>query len=140
MLYTYDFKQVACILGGQILTGFAEGDDAIKVEYDNEEFGLTVGADGEATRSKSNNRSATVTLKFQKTSPSNDILNGFLQADRLSNGGIQPFACKDNNGREVHAAESMWIQKAPPASHGANAGTMEWVLRTSFMVSTFGGN
>lgn len=140
MLSTYDFKQVAVILGGRIISGFAEGDDAVTVETDNDEFSLTVGADGEATRSKSNNRSATITLRLLKTSQSNDILNAFMQSDRLSNSGLQPFVCKDNNGREIHACESAWIQKAPTASHGANSGIMEWVLRTENMLSTFGGN
>jgi hypothetical protein len=61
-------------------------------------------------------------------------------ADRTSNSGTFPFLMKDRLGRELHAAESMWIQKAPPAGHGAKVGTREWTMRTDFLTSTFGGN
>lgn len=136
---TYDFKQVAAVLGARTLTGFAEG-DSISLEYESNLFNTTIGADGEATRSKTNNRSAKVTIKLLKTSLANDILNEYYQADLLSNGGIFPFLLKDNNGSELHAAEKMWIEKEPSAPFGQDAPTREWTLRTHFMVSTFGGN
>ena len=136
---TYDFKQVQCILGANILTGFADG-DAISMEYESNLFNLTVGADGEATRSKTNNRSAKVTIKLLKTSTANDILNEFYQSDLLSNGGVFPFMLKDSNGVELHAAEKMWIEKEPSAPFGVDAPQREWTLRTHFMVSNFGGN
>lgn len=140
MVKTYDFNQVSCIVGGNALTGFADGDDVVKVEYEKEEFMTIVGASGEATRTKSNNKSAKVTLKLLKTSLANDILNGYLQADRLSNSGLFPFLVKDNNGTDLHAAEQMWIEKAPSVGHGENPTATEWILRTSYMVSTYGGN
>lgn len=137
---TYDFKEVSCILGANQITGFEDSDDAVKVEPQSNLFNTTVGADGEATRSKTNNFSAKVTLKLLKTSSANDILNQFYQADRLSNSGVFPFLLKDNNGVELHTAEKMWIEKAPAANRGTNAGINEWVLMTHFMVSNYGGN
>lgn len=140
LVKTYDFNQVSCIAGANPLTGFADGDDVIKVEYEKEEFTTVVGANGEATRTKSNNKSAKVTLKLLKTSLANDILNQFLQADRLSNTGLFPFMVKDNNGTDLHSCEQMWIEKAPAVGHGENPSVNEWVLRTHFMVSNYGGN
>ena len=136
---TYDFKQVACILGTRQITGFAEG-DSISVEYESNLFNTVVGADGEATRAKANNRSAKITLRMLKTSLGNDILNEYYQADLLSNGGTFPFMLKDNNGSELHAAEQCWVEKEPSTPFGQDAPIREWTLRTSFLVSTFGGN
>jgi len=137
---TYDFKQVACIVGKDIITGFAEGDDAISVEFLQEDWQLTVGADGESTRAKSNNQAARVTLKLMQTSDSNDLLNAYYQADKASNSGLFPFLLKDNNGRELHVAEQMFIEKRPDPTHGQNVNEREWVLLTGLMVSNFGGN
>lgn len=137
---TYDFKQVACIVGKDIITGFAEGDDAITVEFLQEDWQLTMGADGEGTRAKSNNSAARVTLKLMQTSDANDLMNAYYQSDKLSNSGLFPFMLKDNNGRELHVAEQMFIEKRPDPSHGQNVGQREWVLLTDNMNSNFGGN
>lgn len=137
---TYDFKQVACIIGTGQITGFAEGDDSISVERDSNIYNTTIGADGEGTRSKSNNEAATVKLRLLKTSDSNAILNEYYQADQASNSGIFPFLLKDNNGSELHAAEKMWIEKEPTAPFGPNSPVREWTLKTVQMKSNFGGN
>lgn len=139
MVKTYDFKEVSVLFGGQQLTGFAEG-DSVTVEHDAEDYTLQMGADGEGTRAKSNNLAATITLRMQQGSSSNDTLNGFRLADQVDNSGVQPFLVKDNNGTSLHFAEGAWVQKAPPAGFGNEAGEREWVLRTDKMVSNFGGN
>lgn len=76
---TYDFKQVACIVGTAIMSGFAEGDDVIAVEFLQEDWQLTMGADGEGTRAKTNNNAARVTIKLQATSDANDLLNAYTK-------------------------------------------------------------
>lgn len=139
-MYNYDFKQVATIIGAQQAYGFAEGDDVIQVVPDTEDWNLTVGPDGEHTRSKSNNDAATVTLRLQKTSDFNDYLNSLYQNDKLTGRATFPFMIKDNLGRDLHVAEQMWIQKRPDQSHGANVGVNEWVLRTGKMAFNYGGN
>jgi hypothetical protein len=139
-LKTYDYNQVAVIIGGSQVSGLAEGDDVVSVEQDADAWNLTVGADGESTRSKSNNNSGTVTLKLMQTSDMNDILSSYYQADKLSNAGKFPVMIKDNSGRTLHMAEQAWVQKLPTSSFGANAGEREWVIRTGELVSTIGGN
>lgn len=137
---TYDFKQVACIVGKDIITGFAEGDDSIAIEFLQEDWQLTVGADGEGTRAKTNNQAARLTLKLLQTSDANDLLNAYYQADKASNSGLFPFLLKDNNGRELHIAEQMFIEKRPDPTLGQNVSERVWVLLTDIMVSNFGGN
>jgi hypothetical protein len=51
---TYDFRAGVLVVGGVPMTGFADG-TAIRVEFDEEQFTKTTGADGLTTRSKTNN-------------------------------------------------------------------------------------
>ena len=137
---TYDYNQVAVIIGGVQATGMAEGDDVVMVEMDADAWNLTVGADGESTRSKSNNNAGTFKIKLMQTSDMNDILSSYYQADKLSNNGKFPVMIKDNSGRSLHMAEQAWVQKLPAAGYGANAKEREWVIRTGELVNTVGGN
>ena len=138
-MFNYDFKQISCVVGTGILTGFADG-DGIVITPDSNAFNLTIGADGEGTRSKTNNESATVKVRLQKTSLANAVLNDYYQADKTSGSGVFPFLVKDILGSELHAAEQMWIEKAPEAPFGAESPVREWTLRTDKMKSIFGGN
>lgn len=140
MLKTYDFRQVSVIVGGRIMAGFAEGDDSVMVERNEDAWSLKVGADGEATRSKSNNKSGKVTLKLQQTSESNAILSAFAKADELSNSGAVPVLIKDNSGLSLHAAEQAWVIKMPSSGFGAESGEREWVLESDNMEMFEGGN
>jgi len=125
----FDPKQLAIICGGNQLTGYAEG-TFINVEKDEDDWSLTVGSDGEGVRAKSNNNSATVTFTCTQGSIANDILSAFRSSDQLNNAGTFPFMMKDNNGRSLMVAETMWVQK-PAAFEGSNEPTSrEWVLRT----------
>lgn len=140
VLKTYDFKQVAVIIGGRQITGFAEGDDSVSVEQDSDAWTKTVGADGEVTRSKSNNNAGKIMVKLMKTADSNDFLMGLYNSDKLNNAGLVPAMIKDNSGRALHVAEQAWIKKLPAASYGATAGVVEWEIDVGDMVSTLGGN
>lgn len=138
-LKTYDFKQVAVIIGGRIITGFADG-DAVQVERNEDAWSLQVGAEGEATRSKSNNRSGKITLSLQQASESNAILSGFAKADELSNSGLVPVLVKDNSGNSLYGAEQAWIVKSPAAALGMESGNREWVIETDNLQVFEGGN
>lgn len=137
---TYDFKQVAVIIGGRQMTGFAEGDDVVKVGRDEDAFTMTVGADGEGTRSKSNNKAGKLTIKLKAASESNQILDGFALADELGNAGLVPFLVKDNSGATLHAAEQSYIVKRPESALGMSEGEREWILQTDNLAMFEGGN
>lgn len=136
---TYDFKSVAVIVGGRIISGFAEG-DAIGVERDTDAWTEQVGAEGEVTRSKSNNKMGKITLRLQQASESNDVLMGLYAADQLSNAGVFPVLIKDNSGRQLHAAEQAWIKKLPAAPLGQESAAREWIIVTDALEMFVGGN
>ena len=60
-LKTYDPKQISVIVGGAIISGFADG-EFVTTERNEDAFTLNVGADGEGGRVKSNNKSGRITL------------------------------------------------------------------------------
>jgi len=136
---SYDFKQVSLIYGGRQITGFAEG-TAIDVERDTDAFSLTVGADGEAMRSKSNNKSGTVTFRLLQASESNRILSELALADENGTGGPLPLLIKDGSGSDLHADDQAYIQKLAQASYGNEANEREWIIRCPSLQMFLGGN
>lgn len=139
MALTYDFKQVVVIFNGFQIQGYAEGAE-VSIEYNEDMFTLQVGADGPGTRSKSNNESGRVTLPLMQSSPSNDVLSAFADADRLSNAGTGPLLIKDVSGRSLFTAEQAWIVKKPAANYGNEASAREWILETDVLIASLGGN
>lgn len=136
---TYDPKQMSIVIGGKQASGFADG-TFLNVELDEDAFGLTVGADGEGMRAKSNNKSATITLTLLPTSDYNRHLSELAQADEDSNSGAVPLLIKDGSGFDIHAAETVWIQKKAAAEYSREGSPREWVLRTDSLQSFLGGN
>lgn len=140
VLKTYNFNEVQVIVGGVPATGLAEGDDVVQVVQDADAWTLVVGADGEGTRSKSNNRAAKITLRVMQSSDLNDSLTGFYLADEQNGSGKFPVMIKDSNGRSLHVVEQAWVMKLPDSSYGANATSRDWVLQCASINSFIGGN
>ncbi len=136
MLREFDFKKVTATFGPVILTEFAAG-SSIKVARNEQAWTTQVGASGEATRSKSNNNTGTVTITLQQTSPSNKKLGTYARLDELSNSGKQPLMIVDQNGETVVACASAWIQKIPDIEYGPESSTREWVFETDNLDVTF---
>jgi hypothetical protein len=139
MVFTYDPKQVSCIVGGKIGQGFSDG-SFIKVERNEQAFTLKIGVDGEGTRAKSNNKSGKITLTLMQSSSYNDVLSAFAAADELSNTGAVPFFLKDNSGRTLCTALTCWVQKYPDSEFAKEVSTRTWVLETDDIEVFVGGN
>ena len=137
-LRTFDPKEVSIIFGEYIIRGFAE--TQISVARDNAAYEMVIGADGEATRVKSNDRSGTITITLQQSSPSNDDLSTIALADELSNTGLRPFYMKDNLGNSLYSAATAFIEQIPEASFGKTANDRTWIIKTDNLVAFLGGN
>ncbi len=138
-LSTYDPAQVAVIVNGFTMGGFADG-TFVLVERDEDAWSLTVGTDGEATRSKSNNRSGTITITLLNSSDSNTVLDGFANSDEVSNAGVVTVFIKDNSGTTLATAEQAWVQRKASTEFAREATEREWVLRTGELILSPGGN
>lgn len=135
----YDPKLISMIVGGKIISGFADG-SFIEVERNEQAFNLKVGVDGEGARAKSNNKSGKITITLMQTSSSNDDLSGFAAADELSNSGAVPAFLKDNLGSTVCSALTAWVQKYPKIGFAKEVETRQWVLETDEIDIFVGGN
>jgi len=136
---TYDPASVSVLIGGVPISGFADG-TFISVERNNPKFQMVSGADGIVSRSKSNDKTGTMTLTLAQTSPSNDVLEGIAALDELSSTGIVPVMVKDNSGRSVHFAGNAWIQQDPTAEFGKELSNREWTFDLADYVPFNGGN
>lgn len=136
---TYDPSEVSVIIGGQIITGFDEG-DSIEVAMNEDAFTLKVGSQGDATRTKNANLSGTLKLVLQQASEANAVLQGLLTQDQLSGNGTFPFLVRDNSGNDVHKAETAWVKRQPNAAYGKESGTREWMIESGRVLSILGGN
>lgn len=139
--FTYDADMVTCILGTIPMEGFAE-DGMITIEYGSEVFTDVTGVDGQTTRSKTLNDTATVTIKLMQSSKTNDLLSALLNADRRApNGaGVVPLYIRDRNGRSLHTAAYAWISEWPSVNYERGATSREWTIRCASMEMTIGGN
>ncbi len=136
----YDSASVFVSVGGVPISGFA-ADSKVTIARNNDAYTLQMGSDGEAARSKSNDKSGRMTIQLLQTSPSNAILSAFALADEVTPGGaVFPFACKDLNGGSLHTAQTGWIVKKPDAEYVVEAGPREWIIETDDLKHTVAGN
>lgn len=127
-LKTYNSKDVVIIFGGQTLTGYDDG-EFCTVDMAEDSWTHQVGADGEECRSKSNNNSATATLRFLQSSDANRILSESYLADKANNSGVKPMLIVDKSGTSIHATKEAYIVKPAPAAYAKEGGSREWVIR-----------
>jgi hypothetical protein len=138
-LHTYDLKRHVIIIGGVVMSGFADG-TALTVERSAETFTKKVGADGIVTRSKTNDRSGTAKLSLVATSQSNDVLSGFALADETMNTGIVPFLVQDLEGLTKYVSAFAWIKKPPSSEFGKEVSNREWEFDLSDLEFFIGGS
>lgn len=138
MAKTYDLKRVLMTVNGVPVSGFDEG-EAVTVEFNEDAWKMKVGADGEAVRSKTNNRSGKLTFNVLYSSSANNIFESLRLADELTNSGQAAIYLKDlASGTEVFAARA-WVTKSPNITFGQEAGAREWVFETGEMLVTHVG-
>ena len=135
---TYDPKQVAITIGTHVVSGFGE-DTFVAVEANEDLWSLTVGAGGDAARSKSNNLSGKITITLLQTSDSNQVLQGFLTADQVANTGKFPISVKDTSGLSLYASPEAWVMKSPDAPFGKTISEREWVIEVGQLAAFTSG-
>jgi len=135
---TYDPKKVVIIVGGVPLSGY--GDTFVVVARASDAYESVVGADGEVTRTRIQDKRGTITVTLKQTSKSNDILAAFAAADELDNDGVVPVAVKDLLGTSLHFSAEAWVKKVPDSEYAKAAGEKEWVLECGILETFPGGN
>jgi 2-polyprenyl-6-methoxyphenol hydroxylase-like FAD-dependent oxidoreductase len=122
----FDPKMVTINWGAHLVEGFAE--EKVTISFQDDAFDLAIGCDGEASRVRKNNNSATITLTLQQTSQSNDVFSYMAIADRQANAGILPMTIIDYSGTTKLFAPSSYIVKTPDQTLSNTNNTMQWVF------------
>lgn len=136
---TFDPKSVLISFGGVPLSGFADG-TFLELTADTQQFTKVVGADGFTTRVKSNDYGGVLTLTLSQSSPSNDVLSGFLQLDRTTNTAVLPLLIKDMSGTTLVFAAQAWIQQFPDTAFGNEINNRAWIFDLADLDLLIGGN
>lgn len=123
MVTTYDAKDVAVIVDSSYLTGFAEG-TFVSWAKDEENFSVSVGAQGDVARAKVNNPLGTITVTLQQTSPQVAMLNNLANAGTI-------FACsvidKGTSNVKVGGSEC-FVKKPADGERSDEVGTAEFEI------------
>jgi hypothetical protein len=138
-VYTYASDEVQIIVGGVPMSGLADG-TFVSISRDEQAFTKVTGADGSTSRSKSANKAGTITITLKQTSPSNDVLSGFMIADEQGNAGVVPVMVKDTGGRTLHYASAAWVQQAPDQDFAKELSEREWIMDCARIDMFVGGN
>ena len=137
----YDADQVSITFGGVLIeSGYADG-QFLSIEWDNPQFSDVAGTDGEVTRSKSNDRRATITVSLMQTSDGNAQLAAIAARDRLEpNGaGVAALQVNDRNGNSLYEAAAAWISQTPNVTFDREATQRDWTIRCENLIDTTGG-
>lgn len=124
---TYDPKQVVITVGGVPMSGFADG-TFLEVQREDDAYTKVVGADGYTTRTRSNNRSGSITLTLKQSSPSNDVLSGFAILDEATNTAVLPIFIKDLSGNSTFFSAQGWVKKFANSTYGKDLDNREWTI------------
>ena len=129
-LKTYDPKQYDLVFAGINLSeGLADG-TFLTVTPDTAGFSKKVGVDGEVTRSRSHDRTATATFTLMQTSEVNDRLSAVYNADRdaVNGQGVGTFFVQDRAGTTIGEASKAYIANMPDLTLSGEAETREWTI------------
>lgn len=143
----YDADQVSVLVGNVAISrgvgasGYADG-EFVRIEQQEDDFGIVVGTDGQITRSKKNNKLTKITIRLMQSSDSNAYLSSLRIADQVGqNGaGIVPILINDRNGTSLHSAQFGWVNKPPDAVYDREAKEREWPIMCYMDERLDGGN
>jgi hypothetical protein len=138
-LFTYDPAEIIITIGGVPMAGFTDG-TFCEVVRNEPTWNLVVGADGIATRGKTNNFSGTLTVTLKQSSPSNDVLSAFMIADELSNTGVIPILIKDLSGTSTFFSAQGWIAQFANATYGKDIQDRSWTISLAEIDMFVGSN
>jgi hypothetical protein len=126
---TYDPKKVIITFGGVPLGGFADG-TFVQVDPSGDFFTKKIGADGEVTRSMSNDNTHTVAITLQQSSLSNQYLSTCKTADKLTGLGTLPLSITDLNGASLFFWPQAWINADPGWGFAKENTDRAWTFQT----------
>ena len=132
----YSFMDVVASIigpGGSISLGQAEAgvsDEGITVTHSEDKSTMSVGADGAVMHSLHAAEPGTVSIRLQKTSPSNNLLMSLYNYQRLSSlyWGTTTIVVSNPVLGDTATCVKCAFKKAPDFANPKIAGTVEWMF------------
>ena len=126
----YSFQNTVMLVNGVEITGWADGDDVIKIARRSDSASDKIGANGDMMVSISADKSGEFTFKLQQTSSSNKFLAGLVA---LQEGGAKtfvPVTClfQDTYRQDLATGTVGYLKKPADLSRGDKAGDQEWTI------------
>lgn len=135
---TYQPNLVAVSFRGVPIDGFAP-DTFVSATRNNDSWSINVGSGGDATRTKSGDKSGRVELTLLAESTSNAVLDAFEKQDQASGTGLGALLIKDLSGGDVVLAATAWIVKPPDQEKASTGSNRVWMFETDDLEITNAG-
>jgi hypothetical protein len=123
---TYDPKKFIVTLGTDTIVDWV----SISVTPAGDRFTKNVGADGEVTRTKSNDYTDEVVITLNQSSSSNDVLSQIAFNDRFLGTSIQSLSITDIGGSTITNYPEAWIKQEAAIEVSNELGERAWTLDT----------
>jgi hypothetical protein len=142
-LKRYDAAQVTLVFMGILIdSGFADG-EFLTIEQSAPDYEVVVGTDGQVSRSRTNNRHATIKVKLAHTSDGNTLFGALSNFGILAANGadIGPMLVRDRvSGVCMYTAANCWIAKPPDVSYDNKVTMRDWELQCDELVRVDAGS
>ena|ERR1700682_1686322 len=139
----YDAAQVTLVFMGILIdSGFADG-EFLTIEQSAPDYEAVIGTDGEVSRSRTNNRHATITVKLAHTSNGNTFFSALSNLGILAKNGadVGPMMVRDRvSGVCTYLASKCWIAKPPNVSYDNKVTMRDWILECADLVRVDAGS
>ena len=133
----YDAAQVTLFFMGLLInSGYADG-EFLTIVQETPDYETVVGTDGEVSRSRTNNRHATIMVKLAQTSQGNTLFSTLSNAGLLAANGadIGPMLVRDRvSGTCMYTAGNCWVSEWPTVSYDNKVTMRNWTLECDDLV------
>ena len=120
---TYDAKKVSVIIGGVLITGFAEK-TFVTAEKDEETVKPHVSAQGDVGVAINNHSLGKITIKLNQTSPSIPYLNRLARTSQM----VPAEVVSDNDVKEKAGGSQAMVNQVPKVEFGDEITEREFVV------------
>lgn len=136
----YSFLDTVMLVNGVEITGWADGDDVIKVARRNDSITDKIGAGGQMLVSVSADRSGEVTISLQQTSESNKYLSSLMSLQEAAGSSFVPVnvSFQDMYRKDLAEGTTGYIKKPAELQRGASANNQEWTIVVERLDLAFG--
>ncbi len=137
---TYNPSKVIITFKGKTIQGYADG-TFVSVTPSSEWWTKSTGADGEVSRSATNDYTHEVEFTLKQTSSSNDYLSQEAMKDKRLGTGKGELQIKDTGGTTIFFWPEAWIRQPADNENAKETSERSWTLDTGQVKEmNIGGN